>query len=453
MQRHLVPLTALFLTFVGTSALSAAVRLSEEPQDSRVFVIQTEARMQGELISSAGKGKTTRLPINFTANFLFRERKLPPAGRDALALRAAREFETARMQGDVDGVTSETTLSDPSRVIIASGTREGVESYSATTLLTRNEVDLINIPCDPLAVRAILPDEPVNVGQEWTVPEWAGQMLAGIEAVQEVRVTARLQSLEGSLATVSLSGTARGMQEGAPASVGIAGTLLVDTENRYLKQSAIRMKFKADVGAVSPGLDSEITVRTGRQPTRSVGRLTPQFLQNIPLEPPSQALDLVHPAGPWNLRLRHTRDWFVFREVLDEPPNVIILRLVERGSLICQCNLSPIPDAAPGQHTPVEQFAADIRTVLDTALETMEVRDAERLPDGRTLLQVIARGGVRVGSSGEDRPLSMEWRYYLVAAPDGRQVSFMFAVDESLIDRLGNRDRQLVESLEFLPVP
>ena len=445
----------LTLSLLAQTAPAEPVQLSESPTDLRVFQVRTLASTTGKLVTLDEPGKTKDLPIEATASFAFLERRLPAAGRDALAYRALRDFSTAQMKAHIQGEETGLALPETSSLVVTSGRLQGLESYSLRTLLTRDHIDLLNIPGDTLGLIASLPDTSVDVDSEWLVPQWAAQLLAGIEAVESARVTGRVLSIDGQTARLQLSGTVQGMQEGAKTTVQIQGEVNFSLTGQFLQAARLKYTIESGIGAVSPGVNAEVNVTVTRTPSAEAGRITDAVVEAIPLEVPERALQLVFDAPPWNARVRHGRGWYVFHAVLDQPPKVAILRLVEQGSLICQCNLSPIPDAAPGQHTPVEQYEQDISTVLGKSLKGITSRQVTPLADGRTLVEVVAQGEVEV--NGKDKEgqaavlqIPMEWRYYIVADRSGRQMSFVFAVEQSLTQQLAGRDRALVESLEFL---
>src|SRR5262245_39399793 len=79
------------------------VTLEEADTDVRVRQVATEVRTAGKVFTNAGSGKTSEHPLSAMAMFRYRERRLPPAGRDYRSLRALREFEMAKMQTQVAG--------------------------------------------------------------------------------------------------------------------------------------------------------------------------------------------------------------------------------------------------------------------------------------------------------------------------------------------------------------
>lgn len=437
---------------VASPVAGQTYQIHEANEGARCFSVSTEIKTQGKVRTVAAPGKTQDLPLQSTAAFAFRERRLGPAGRDARALRAVRDFTAARVTAKVGDHPSDIALPNDVRLIVASGRREGMINYCPRALLTRDQVDLLEMPGDPLLLQALLPTHEVELNKSWTVPEWLVQVLSGVEAIETASMSGVLKSMTGNEAVVEVDGRISGLREGAKTNVAIRGTVTCRTDTNYLSAANLTYTIEGDVGSVAPGMEATVTVKLTRAPTQEVGPLTDALLAAIPVEPPAEALRLVFDATPWQTRLLHSRDWFVFHAVLDQPPKVAILRLVEQGSLVCQCNISPIPDAAPGTQTPIDQFQRDIKNVLGDAFRGFKSQQTFRTGDGRMVAEVIVSGEARVQKEDGAYLMPMEWRYYLLTDPNGRQISFVFALDPNLVAQLAGRDRQLVNDLEFLPV-
>jgi len=181
----------------------------------------------------------------------------------------------------------------------------------------------------------------------------------------------------------------------------------------------------------------------------SPGALTDELAESTPLEPPADRLPLRFEAPTWGLGLIHSRGWHVYHANFDSDPEVVILRFIDEGTLICQANFSPVPDAAPGEHTPLDEYEESIRTSLGARFGTIVARDRIPTEDGRKIFRVTTQGKYELPNGDETKEIPMSWIYYLCAAPDGRQVSFVFAVESAMRERLADRDRQMVESLTF----
>ena len=118
-----------------------------------------------------------------------------------------------------------------------------------------------------------------------------------------------------------------------------------------------------------------------------------------------------------------------------------MLRLVEKGSFIAQCNVAKVPDVEAGSHTPEQQFQEDIAKALGEKLKEIVKAEELQSDDGIYRYRVTA-----VGQVGE---IAVTWFYYLCTAPNGQQTAFVFAVETPLVERLANRDLGIVSSLSL----
>jgi hypothetical protein len=194
------------------------------------------------------------------------------------------------------------------------------------------------------------------------------------------------------------------------------------------------------VGPVSPGM--KVSAKTVVERSRSTNSesLTQEAVTAVPLDPPP-ALTRLRFRAPWGIELVHDRDWHVFQQ----NPQIAVLRLIEQGSLIAQCNLTPVRPAAAGEHVSTQQFESDIRASLGERFKSIEKTEQIPAEDGRFLYRVVA--------VGEANKNPITWIYYLCAASDGSQTSSVFAVDAALRSRLGGRDLEMMKSLRFLDAP
>ncbi|MCA9081891.1 MAG: hypothetical protein KDA58_15125 [Planctomycetaceae bacterium] len=436
---------------VGVAVQSRAepVQLVEPFTSPLTLATHSQVVTQGKVFALNAKGMQEPLEIQASASLRFRSRRLPPAGREAVALREAREFTEAHVETTVAGHQTKSDLPAQLKVIVAAGQREGVRSYCPRVLMTRESLDLLEMPGDPLALIALLPDQAIEPGGEWTPSDWAVQMLAGMESATETTCTCKLDSSDGGVANVTLQANVVGQRQGASATVKLVGRFAVQIAQQYITGANLTYSVKSEVGTINPGLEADVNVRLARQPVAEAGLLTTELLESLPLEPTETALELVFDAVPWGMRVLHDRSWHLFQAVYDGQHPVAILRQMESGSLVCQCNIAPVSQVKPGDRTPPVQFEQDIQQSLGNRLKTLTEQEEIPTADGRFIYRVVAQGEVEL--KGEDKALQlpMNWIYYLVTNRDGRQISFVFAVEPHLRETLGERDRQLVTRMSF----
>lgn len=437
---------------VRPTCADVPVKLAESSLEQRTYSTKSQITTTGKVQAATSAGEKEDLNLKASVTFDFLSRRLPAGGRDAAALREAREFATAQLTTTVSNYETRAELPADRQLIIANGDREGIISYSPQGALTREALDLLEIPGDPLALLALLPATEVRPAEEWTPADWVLQMLTGVEAVETTELKCRLAQATPTIAKVTFQGKIKGQRLGTNTTVGVVGAFLFNLEQQYLSQAKTVYTITSDVGTVNPGLDMQVTTELSRTPSNRSGRLTDEFLASIPLESPSEALGLQYVAAPWGMTLNHDRNWHLFQAVYDASAPVAILRLVELGSLVAQCNFSPAPPAPHGKTTPLEQFEADIEQSLGERFG--EIVSREKLPataDGRQIFRVEVTGNVIIKSAKGRADIPMLWIYYLVADPQGRQASFVFSVEPKLMEQLQGRDRELVASLRFVP--
>ncbi len=443
----LIALSGLLLA--GQAGAAEAYRLSEPPDDARVKAVKMQVAIGGTLVTSAGVGKELSHPLNASADYRFRERRLTGAGRDAEAYRSLREFDHASVRTTISKRVTTQTLPPQFSLIAVQGQRSGMLKYSPNELLTRDSLELLDVPGDPLAIIALLPSREVELDEEWDVPDWAVQMIASLDAASTAKMTARLADVSDGIARIEFEGSAEGARLGAISKIKLSGHLLYDLEDKLITSVDLNHDEKEAVGTITAGIDSQVRVILERSLAGSPGALTDELAESTPLEPPADRLPLRFDAPAWGLQLIHSRGWHVYHANFDSSPEVVILRLIDEGTLICQANFSPVPAVAPGEHTPLDEYEESIRRSLGAKFGTIVARDSIPTEDGRKIFRVTTQGKYELPNGDETKEIPMSWIYYLCAAPDGRQVSFVFAVESAMRERLAGQDRQMVESLMF----
>ena len=411
--------------------------LEERADDNRVFRINSHVTVSGSLETAAGGGKSVSHDLKVDARLKYRERRLSGTGRDAEALRSLRQYESAQATINVAKQITSSRLRNSRRQIVAQGRREGIELASPSGPMTFGELELLHTPGDVMAIRSMLPQGAVAIGDDWDTNSWTIQMFTSTEAVLESELKCKLDSIVKDVAKVTIHGSIKGATDGASTDIKLSGHYLFDLKRSFITQLELEQKEKRSVGPVTPGMDIVARVLLKRALAADEGPLDDATVASIPLEM-DESLLMLELRTPWNLQFQHGRGWHIFHQ----SGRVAVLRLLDKGSLIAQCNISKIADAKPGRHTSEEQFQKDIRTALGEKLK--EVAQAELLTRDDKEFRY------RVTAVGESNGLAMTWLYYLCADQSGHQVAFVFAVETKLLDQLGNRDLGMIQSLQFL---
>lgn len=432
-----VSLITVCLLSVTQSVYAETYEFSEPIKDSRTYKVDSTIKVEGQLETAIKTGKARTLKLDVEGKLQYLERKLPGTGRDSEALRSLRYYELADATIDVQGQKTFARGRDKHRMIVAEGKPEGLSLHSPIGPLMPSELELLNSPGDCLPVSALLPSSDVEVGETWTPDQWVLQSLTGLEAVLKSELTCKLESVKDELAVISFKGNIEGATVGAQTEIAVTGKFQFRLNDHYISHLELEQTEDRSVGSVSPGMKVTAKVNWDRTLAAAPGPLTDEVLAAIPLEtkPESKFLSF---EPPWNVQLLLPRDWYVFHQT----NQVAVLRLLDKGSLIAQANISKIASVKPGSHTSEEQFQQDIRTSLGDKL--IKILKAENLAsaDGKYIHRVTV--------AGKANEVPVQWVYYLCAAPSGKQISFVFTVDDKLVNQLNNRDTDLVLSLKFL---
>ena len=439
-------------TFTTVAVAADAIEIAEPEADSRVRSVRSHVKVTGEQMAPDGGGKVIPLKLSLDAQYRFLERRLSGAGRDAETLRAARLYRFAN--SDIEVVPADAPAGAPPKkstlklpetkhLIVAQGRREGPFLYSPTATLTFDQLELIRTPGDSLAMLGLLPREAVSVGDTWKPESWAVQMVSGIEAMLKGEITCKLEEVTDATARITFTGSAEGATVGATSGVQLVGELTFDRQQKLVSKLRVKQSEKRSVGAVSPGIEvtaSVVLERSLAEETNDAKLLSDAAVAEIPIEPAPEMQFLRFES--WGLRFYHDRGWHQFHQTKE----TTIYRLMDQGSLVAQVNVSPVPAAAAGSHTPEDQFLADIRQSLGKRLKS--VTKSEQVPSRNA---ADRRFIYRVTVDGEADKVPMTWLYYLCAAPTGQQVAFVFAIETKQLEKFGNRDQTIIRLLEFIP--
>ncbi|MHC4879607.1 MAG: hypothetical protein ACYTGL_24395 [Planctomycetota bacterium] len=430
-------MTAAFVAMLlAVQAAIAGVSMSGGADDDRVFSVRCRLEVSGDLKTAAPESKGVTLPLKVDARLSFLERRLPAGGEDAEAYRAARSYQVSEARIEVSGEPTQSNMPADGRLIVAEGRSNGVQLWSPERSLTFESLDLLSTPGDSLALHALLPDGEVEAGATWQPAYWVIPLLTGVEAVSKHELTCKLEKVDDKFAVIAVEGSVEGAIDGAYTKISVNGQIAWDVDKQHIRQAKITQTEERAVGVVSPGMNVTATMYVDRQPSSLAGPLSGSRVESLPIVPEAHQLALQFESA-WDFHFACDRNWHLFHQTKD----VAVLRLVEKGSLIAQCNVSKVPQVAAGSHTPEQTFQADIRTALAGQLQ--QITNAEQLEtdDGRWLYRVTA--------TGMSRNTPMTWYYYLCAAPDGRQVAFAFSLETRFVGQFANRDLGFARSLTF----
>ncbi len=435
---HWRTLAGVMMLLVSVPALEAKGHLLEEklaPGDC--FRVELSMKLKGSMRFTRG-GKKTSLPLEASALHTFPERILA-VGKDGSAEKTARVYETARATIQLGQQASERTLRPERKLLVALWLNDQPLAFSPAGPLHQHELELCSEHFDTLHLVGLLPGKEVNVGDTWKIGNIAVQALCRFEGLTEQALTGKLESVNGSKATVSIKGTANGIDLGSMVKLVIDASCVFDLESKRLVKVEWKQKDERDIGPASPASTVESTTTLTRTPLVQPDTLSDRALSAVPegLEVPPQMLqmDYVHPKGVYDLL--YLRDW----TIVSESEQHLVMRLVDRGDFVAQVTVAVWTKEKPGKTMTLAEFT-ELMAKTPNWKMTKELQAGE-VPSEKD------RKIYRLAQMGELDGKEVVQNFYLVAGEDGRQLVLTFTMTPKQADRLGTRDLTLAGSIDF----
>jgi len=440
------------VTFVVLAATLASPRLrAAQPAETSIDLtprvserdfaeVTVELEVGGTVIVRDMEGETPQdksLPMSVSAKLVYDEHRTAPT-TGTTPNRAVRYYKEAAAVLKIENTGRTPQLADDRRLIVAENAAGRLSFAAANGLLNREELDLIDVAGDSLALDSLLPNRAVAADENWPADPNTMAAILSMDSVAASEVQSTLDKFNHDFALVRLAGAVVGTADGSATEMEVRGVYLFDRKLRRITRFNLAVKEKRSIGAATPGLDGVAKLRVNLKPLESSPHLLPATLislrakgqlklDTLQLEPPKQGY-----------RLQHDRRWFVTREAREST----VLRLVDGSDLLAQCTITSLPPTSAGRQTKLEEFERDIRFALkDNFGELVSSRQWTN-SHGHPCLEVVVRG------TTEEVPL--EWHYYLLTTEAGNRVSLAVTIQGEMVSRLASADRQLANAVELL---
>jgi hypothetical protein len=306
--------------------------------------------------------------------------------------------------------------------------------------LTRDELAVVQGVGDPLALSDILPSRPVSVGQTWRVGEAAAKGISEYDIIAANLLDATLEAFDEARATVRIQGRIEGSLHGATGLMTCDGVLGFDRRMGRIDRMELNRNESRRPGPVEAGLDVKSTLTVARSVEPPPATLGDASLGRYSLAIDTRSEKLLLRAPDGKSSLLHDRTWHAFWD----DPKMAVLKRLEGGRVVSQCNLVVGPSAGRGRHQDPTQFKDEIRRVL-----------------GKRFVQYIGMGEVdgdpaggyrfKVGVQGREGGLDVVWYYYLVASPAGDQLIVTYTLAAQDARAFGDQDVEMIGTLRWNP--
>ena len=261
--------------------------------------------------------------------------------------------------------------------------------YCPREPLGREELDLIDVPGNSLLLDRMLPAEPVAQGESWKISDQALAELLGLEAVSWTDVESMLGEITEGVAIISAGGSLSGAVGGVSTDIEMKAKYKFDLARRRITYFALLIKEKRAVGHIGPGLDTVAKLIMVINPLASSRHLSPELVEKFGAEKAGSRPALRYTAVSGQFRLDYDRRWYLTAE----DPKLAIMRLLDRGELVAQCNVSALPSASKAPPT-LAEFQHDIEQSLGKNFGQFVQASQDTTKSGYSVLRVVARGVV-----------------------------------------------------------
>ena len=422
-----------FVLLPKTVKAAGTYFLQSKCQSKCVYSVTAKIQLDGTVKPSADK-KIAPLPITVEGQFRYDEMLLGES--DLPDRRSVRYYHEAAASIDVDKHKNSPILREDMRLIAVKADKTGVSISSPHGPLTREELDLIDIPGSTLLLDDLLPNGEQKIGGSWKIADAALARLVCVDSVSRNGVNCELNSVNDSSAEIKIAGELDAAVAGVSTEIQLDGDATFDLKQKCLTSIQLRIKERRSVGYIGPGMNVTARLDVRIKPLDTSEQLTPAIVKEATeTDPAASPLELRSEMGGFHLV--YDRRWHITRN----QTALIVMRLIDRGELVAQCNINPLPRVEEGKSVSIEDFQAEVKKSLGKRFDHFDTV-AEGKGAGRMkMLKVIASGTVS--------DIAIQWRYYLAIAPDGRRLAMSYTMENDLVERFADADTAMTESIEF----
>jgi hypothetical protein len=421
---------------ISPLAYGQEVNLSASNSGSGYQEVRVVIEVEGKLKVNPDGKEVQHVPLKATADLQYVERALEGKLRSGPTV--VRHYQQAEAKIRLRDTDMTNSLREE-RQLIARQTLEGQPvHFSPLGPLTREELELIEAPASGISLSALLPGRAVKVGGEWKLDDKVAGQLFNLEAVNQQDITCKLESVKDDVAVASLEGTVAGAIGGISSDLELKGKLNFDLTKRTVTWLTLAINERRAIGHAQPGFEVTTRLKMVAAPRDEARELSDQVLAPLQVTADSGQTLVEFTAEEAGFQLIHDRRWLVMVDRHD----ATILRLVDRGDLIAQCNISPLPTLPEGQGLTLEGFQNDVKQALGKSFGEVVEAAQEAGDDGVAVQRVTVSG-----AAGE---LPIQWTYYHLFNDKGRRASLVFTIEGSLVDRFAQIDRELISGFHFV---
>ena len=416
-----------------------------EPPGSHRVRIKLDA--SGEMFAPAGRDvPPVRRPIAVDARFDFVE--VIGAGPEMRT--ATRRYQDAAAEVRVDDAVRTTRLPPDARelrVVVAGATPQPCLDSG---FLTREELDLLETPFDPLLIDRLLPGKAVAVGDSWAVAADDVAGLLAIDTVESGGLDVKLIEVGEGRAELKVSGIVDGAADGVPTHVVVEGTCVADAAGGegvdlrgLISHVAVTLQERREASHVAPGFDVEARLTVARTAVEAPGGVPPVDAGSGQAASARRRQGAGRPGFVWQrdsagrYDVVHDARW----RAIEDGPDGLVMRFVDRGALVAQCSITALPRGSSQSPPTIAEVERDLERSLAGQFGRFEHSSEATRSDGVRIVRVVA--------TGRADGLPFRWIHVLLTNAAGDRLAVSCTLEEASARRFGTSDRELVDGIRF----
>ena len=382
--------------------------------------------------SNTDEGNAKSLPLSVDGALEYDERTLPA---DSKEIRAVRHYRQTSGKVIVNQRQFLPKLHDDRRLVLVTCRSGNVKLRGLQGALTREELELVDVQANSLLLDQLLPPQSVQIQQSWPLDAELLTALFRLDATQSAEGAATLERVAGQQAIIALDGIIDGTAADVPTRIQFEGAATFDLQRRGLSQVDVTFKERRRISGAQPGIDARSRLRVELAAVDRPAELSDDALAGLLEHSSGDLIRFVPRQGVFTIH--HDPRW----RVISDSPRLAVLRLLDRGDVVAQGNLSLLPSLPAGKQLSLDAYRRDVEKTLKSYKGQVAQVEQRKTDNNLTLLRVSAVGTIQ--------ELSVEWVYLHLSNDKGQRVSCVFTLESKMADRFHGAELELVSGLQF----
>ena len=303
--------------------------------------------------------------------------------------------------------------------------------------MNQNELDALEVMAPSLILETLLPTQPVAIGERWSISEDSLGALLQLDLLEQAQVEQVLTDVKGTTAIIDAQGLASGEIDGVKTIINFKLKYYFSLKTNRIIWAGMVTNEERRSGPITPDLAIETRVQMTILPAAPAddAKLTAEQWTE-----PTDELLLIHYTsldGTWTMF--HDRRWCIFKNEV----NQVIFRFMHQGEYIAQCVINKTNNPEATKDMTLAEFKKEVEeAVMEENAKTRSILAAneEKSPSNVNVFQVVAT----------DSADGSQWGYYMLKGEKpSQQLVFMFMLDGTNSEAVGESDMQMIGTLEF----